>query len=70
MKIDAQILGHGTVPDATMAQYTVTTHFDGPLEAMTMSVVISNTGDEASRKMQAVSRAKELARIFYEQDEA
>jgi hypothetical protein len=70
MKIDVQILGHGTVPDAAMAQYTVTTHFDGPLEAMTMSVVISNTGDEASRKMQAVARAKELARLFYEQEQA
>jgi hypothetical protein len=70
MKIDVQISGHGTVPDAAMAQYTVTTHFDDPLEAMTMSVVISNTGEEASRKMQAVARAKELARLFYEQDEA
>ena len=70
MKIDVQISGHGTVPDATMAQYTVTTHFDGPLEAMTMSVLISNKGDEASRKMQAIARAKELARLFYEQEQA
>jgi hypothetical protein len=46
------------------------TDFGGPLEAMTMSVLISNKGDEASRKMQAIARAKELARLFYEQAEA
>ena len=46
------------------------TDFDGPLEAMMMSVLISNKGDEASRKMQAIARAKELARLFYEQAEA
>jgi hypothetical protein len=70
MKIDMQISGHGPVPGAAMAQYTVMTDFDGPLEAMTMSVVISNKGDEASRKMQAIARAKELARLFCEQAEA
>jgi len=70
MKIDVQISGHGPVPDAAMAQYTVMTHFEGPQEAMTMSVVIANTGDEASRKMQAIARAKELARLFYEQEQA
>jgi hypothetical protein len=70
MKIDVQISGHAPVPGAAMAQYTVMTHFEGPQEAMTMSVVIANTGDEASRKMQAVARAKELARYFYEQAEA
>jgi flagellar biosynthesis/type III secretory pathway ATPase len=46
------------------------TQFDCPDETMTMSVVIADTGDEASRKMQAVARAKELARYFYEQAEA
>ena len=70
MKIDVQISGHGPVPGAAMAQYTVMTDFDGPLEAMTMSVLISSKGDEASRKMQAIARAKELARLFYEQAEA
>jgi hypothetical protein len=69
MKINVQISGHGPVPGAAMAQYTVMTQFDGPLEAMTMSV-ISNKGDEASRKMQAIARAKELARLLYEQAEA
>jgi flagellar biosynthesis/type III secretory pathway ATPase len=70
MKIDVQISGHGPVAGGAMAQYTVMTHFEGPHEAMTMSVVIANTGDEASRKMQAVARAKELARYFYEQAES
>ena len=70
MKVDVQISAHGPIPGAPMAQYTVMTQFDGPHEAMTMSVVISNNGDEASRKLQAVARAKELARLFYEQAEA
>jgi hypothetical protein len=70
MKIDVQISGDGAIPGGPMAQYTIMTHFEGPHEAMTMSVVIANTGDEPSRKMQAVARAKELARYFYEQAEA
>jgi hypothetical protein len=65
MKIDVQISGHGPVPGVAMAQYTVMTDFDGPLEAMTMSVLISNKGDEASRKLQAIARAKELARLYF-----
>ena len=64
MKIEVQLPARGPVPGAAMAQYTVITHFDGPLEAMTMSVVIANKLDEDSRKMQAVARAKELARLF------
>lgn len=66
MELTVAVSGAGPIPSTALYQCTLTVAFDGPIETMTMTVIIPRTDDEAALKAQAIARAKELARLFYE----
>ena len=67
MKIDVQIKGYGPVPGTTMTQYTILASFEGMIETLTLTVVVSTQDEAKAGQRLAISRAKELARLFVEQ---
>lgn len=62
MKID--IAGHGPIPGTNMVQFALSIDFDGPIETMTITVTVPNQANEGASRAAAISRAKELARLF------
>jgi hypothetical protein len=61
MDIDVQVKGHGPIPGKAFTQYAVSVEFDGPIETITMTVIVPS---EDATEARAISRAKELARLF------
>jgi uncharacterized protein YaaW (UPF0174 family) len=64
MKITISVMGHGLIPGTNTAQYAVLVTFGGPVETMTITVVVDAHYDEATGKAVAIARAKELAQLF------
>jgi hypothetical protein len=60
----SQVTGYGPQPANKQALVIVTVEFDGPSEAMTFTVLVSNDGDEGVVREQAIARAQDLARRF------
>ena len=64
IKINAQVTAYGPQPANTQALVDVAVEFDGPSEAMTVTVLVSNAGDEGMILEHAIARAQDLARRF------
>lgn len=69
MKMDMHLSGHGPVPGTHLLQFTIAATFDGPVESLTMTVVVPNRGADAN-PVAAIARAKELAHEFVAQASA
>jgi len=52
------------VAGTDLAHFTVIVTFDGPIESMTLTVVVPDQSDKAATEALAIARAKELARQF------
>jgi hypothetical protein len=63
MNISVAVSGHGQLPGSNLSQCTLTVQFDGPVESMTLTVVIA-AEPAASIEARAIARAKELAQQF------
>jgi hypothetical protein len=63
MSITVKVIGHGPIPHTDLAQCAVGVTFDGPIETLTLTVVVP-TKPEASIEARAIARAKELVRLF------
>jgi hypothetical protein len=64
MKINAKVVGYGPDPGRAKALVNVIVGFCGPLESMTLTVIVPNEGDEASLQEQGIARAKDFALQF------
>lgn len=67
MKAEIKATGVGPIPGKALTQFTVLVNFNGPIEALTMTVTIPTADATEDR---AIARAKELARLFCEQARA
>lgn len=68
MKITTKTAGHGPVPGTQNSQFSVSVEFDeSPVNCITMSVTVQNTGTEQDQTNRAIAKAKKLARAFADQ---
>jgi len=61
-----KVSGEGPEPGKSELQFEVQTHFDSPVESLSMTVRVPDEGSESANKTAAIARAKKLARLFAE----
>lgn len=68
MKITTDAKGQGPVPGTQNSLFAISVEFDeSPVNCITFSVTVSNSGSEQDQTSRAIAKAKKLARAFSDQ---
>ena len=70
MQIKIEVTGRGPIPRSDLLQFTITAQLDGPIETMTITVMVRNRHDEDANRASALARAMEFAQLFCAQASA
>jgi hypothetical protein len=64
VKISSKIVGQGPIPTDANVLVNISVELDGPIEQMTISVLVPNNGTESEQSDCAMRRAKSFAHQF------